>query len=441
MQALRLLAAIGICFASFSQAEGPVLDYGEPILVQFPGASISRTEFEVNYQAWIDFQPALNQQPQQDYRKFLSLLIQLKQLALVADGNGMSRESNFSLKLSRFLETAHETGLLDRDIENWKLHEAYFRQQYIVNASHILVTQAANAESEQSALRKIRRFREHLLARDAIFSDLAIRESDDPSALKNNGRLGYFTVFDQIYPLETAAYRMPIGKVSDPVKSRFGYHLIKVTGRHKVNGLKHASQIFIKHPSSDKPEMELAKLKIDRIYSRLNSSNFAELATTYSEDYKTSSKGGDLGTDRLIDPVETVKLELPVGAYSTPFETPLGWHIVKVTAIQPFQSFLQMRPLLRQKIKLDSRVAREIDSIFQVAETGASDSAVFNTYFEDLLCRLLLLRSTHTSLPKSGARVDLINYLMNTDLPRNLLDMMKNYPAKIDQNVLRSIVE
>lgn len=62
----------------------------------------------------------------------------------------------------------------------------------------------------------------------AAFDSLARIYSTDPSAKSNGGDLGYFTAFRMVYPFEKAAYiKVAVGEVSAPVRTKFGYHIIK----------------------------------------------------------------------------------------------------------------------------------------------------------------------------------------------------------------------
>ena len=87
----------------------------------------------------------------------------------------------------------------------------------IVRASHILV----KTEDQAWALKT-------KLTEGADFSDMAMTYSMCPSKEKG-GDLGYFGRGQMVPEFEYAAYSTPVGQVSDPVKTRFGWHLIKVT--------------------------------------------------------------------------------------------------------------------------------------------------------------------------------------------------------------------
>jgi len=88
-----------------------------------------------------------------------------------------------------------------------------------VRASHILVA----SEAEAVAISK-------KLATGAKFEELARQYSKCPSG-KSGGDLGFFGKGQMVKPFEDAAFSLAMGSVSNPVKTEFGYHLIKVTGK------------------------------------------------------------------------------------------------------------------------------------------------------------------------------------------------------------------
>ena len=88
-----------------------------------------------------------------------------------------------------------------------------------VRASHILVS----TDAEAVAISK-------KLATGAKFEDLARQYSKCPSG-KSGGDLGFFGKGMMVKEFEAAAFSLPMGSVSKPVKTEFGYHLIKVTGK------------------------------------------------------------------------------------------------------------------------------------------------------------------------------------------------------------------
>ncbi len=101
-------------------------------------------------------------------------------------------------------------------------------------ASHILI--AVSADADEAAVEKARNKAleiEQRLAKGASFEELARKESDDPGSAKKGGDLGYFArgVMDAAF--EDKAFSMKVGEVSEPVRSRFGFHIIRLDGIRK----------------------------------------------------------------------------------------------------------------------------------------------------------------------------------------------------------------
>jgi parvulin-like peptidyl-prolyl isomerase len=96
----------------------------------------------------------------------------------------------------------------------YNAHKAEFRS---VKASHILVA----TEDEAKAVKK-------RLKKDRDFAAVAKEVSTDPSAKQNGGDLGFFTKDQMVKPFADKAFAMKVNEISDPVKSEFGYHIIKV---------------------------------------------------------------------------------------------------------------------------------------------------------------------------------------------------------------------
>ncbi len=88
-----------------------------------------------------------------------------------------------------------------------------------IRASHILVDDEKTAKDIQAKI-----------AGGSLFEEMAKLHSSCPSKAKG-GDLGWFGKGQMVKPFEEAAFGLSEGKVSEPVKTQFGYHLIKVTGK------------------------------------------------------------------------------------------------------------------------------------------------------------------------------------------------------------------
>ena len=241
------------------------------------------------------------------------------------------------------------------------MREAYQNQTQEVRAMHILIKADANATPADTlkAYNKTMAIRERLM-KGEDFASLAKAVSEDPSAKDNGGDLGYFTAFQMVYPFEKAAYDTKVGEVSMPVRTRYGYHLIKVVDKRSARGEIHVAHIVVK-PKSETDGEANAQTKINEIYQKSLSgeSTFEDLASKFSDDPTSAKKGGELawfGTGKMVIEFEDAAYSLKNnGDVSQPFKTSFGWHIVKRLDYKPLPSFESMEKELKNKVSKDSR--------------------------------------------------------------------------------------
>ena len=239
----------------------------------------------------------------------------------------------------------------------------------VVAASHLLVLCGAESEPADTlkAFENATALRDSIVDGHVTFEELASKNSGDPSAKQNKGYLGYFSVFDMVYPFETGAYNTPVGEISQPVRTGYGYHLIRVEDRMESVGKQRLSHIIIRiGPQYSAKDSAQAGKKIAEIYERLKTDEtFEDVAGKYSDDQVSAKKGGDLGWGRLIPEMENVKRKLKVGEFSEPFNTPYGWHILKVTDVEPIKPFSETEAEIKSKIARDARSYLSKDKLIE----------------------------------------------------------------------------
>ncbi len=108
-------------------------------------------------------------------------------------------------------------------------HKDRYVEPEAIRARHILieVPQGASPEEEAKALKKAREIRQKAL-KGEDFAKLAQKYSADPGTKEKGGDLGFFTRGQMVKEFEEAAFALKPGEVSQPVRTAFGYHLIKV---------------------------------------------------------------------------------------------------------------------------------------------------------------------------------------------------------------------
>lgn len=239
------------------------------------------------------------------------------------------------------------------------IRQAYNRMQTDIHVEHILLKVDPNASPADTlkAFKKITEWRKQILAKKKDFNTLAADSSTDPTAKDNKGDLGWITAMQVIYPFETAAYNTKPGTISNPVRTRFGYHLIKVVETRPSRGTITAAHLFIKVPANATDEdKQKAKQKIDSIYGLVkNGGNWDELVKEYSQDKTSSANGGKLaafGTGQMVPEFEEAAYALKnPGDISQPVKTKFGWHIIKLVEKKPMGTYDQTKDDIRKKIE------------------------------------------------------------------------------------------
>lgn len=194
------------------------------------------------------------------------------------------------------------------------------------------------------------------------FAELAKKYSKDPSAQTNGGNIGYFTVLQTVYPFETVAYETKKGDISMPVRTRFGYHLVKVNDAREAQGEITVAHILLKIPTgADKEGIEQVRLQAENIYNLAlkGEQTFDELVALYSDDKTTKNKAGLLppfGTGRMVEEFELAAFNLKKdGDLAKPVQTDYGFHIIKRISKKAQPTFEEAKGELKKKIERDSR--------------------------------------------------------------------------------------
>ncbi len=369
------LCILSIASLSFSQENKK-----DPVLITIGPEKITKSEF-LNVYKKNNINEVMDKKSIDEY---LSLYTKFKLKVLEAKQLGMDTTSTFITELAGYRKQLAKPYLSDKNIDENLINEAYERMKYDIRASHILVKvdQDASPQDTLAAYNKIMDARKRILKGES-FENVAVEFSDDPSAKDrpatggnpamkgNKGDLGYFTAFDMIYPFETGAYNTKVGEVSMPVRTSYGYHLIKVYDKKPAMGKVQVAHIFIKVPKSDTvKDVQQFKNKIDEIYKKLKEgASYEQLAEQYSDDKGSAKKGGVLppfGVNRMVPEfIETIAKLKNVGDYSEPVQTPYGWHIIKLIDRKGIGNLDDIKQEIKTKIEKDSRALKSRDAIIK----------------------------------------------------------------------------
>ena len=298
------------------------------------GKNITKTEFEAIYHKNNTKNAASDTKSLEDY---MQLFINFKLKVKEAEELGLDTVSAFKNELEGYRKQLAAPYLTDNEVNDKLLKEAYERMKKDVRASHILIKCDAGALPKDT----LAAYNKAISARNRVvkgedFAKVAKELSDDPSAKDNGGDLGYFTSMQMVYPFEDVAFKTAKGAISEPIRTQFGYHIIKVLDRRPSQGQITVAHIMVRsNPGMPEEDSIAARKKIFDIYDRLKKNeNFSSLALEFSDHTDSKTKGGVLpafGTGTMVPSFENAAFALKdTNSFSMPFQTPFGWHIVKL---------------------------------------------------------------------------------------------------------------
>ena len=306
---------------------------------------------------------------------YLDLFVNFRMKVMEAEAQKLDTSAKFHKELAGYRKQLAKPFMSSDDISDELLQEAYERSLKDIRASHILIRcdkHALPSDTLKAYNKAIEVRNKAIKGQD--FGDLAVRYSDDPSAKDspatqdmparkgNRGDLGYFTVFNMVYPFETGAYNTKEGDISMPVRTDFGYHIIKVNSVTDAMGTIQAAHVFLQLPFDASAEDEAAmKQKADNIYKELmeqNGKNWNEAVNQYSDDRGTVSRGGALSNftvSRIVPEFIEACKSIEPNEIAKPVRTMYGYHIIKLISKTGVGSIEKESKNLTERIEKDMR--------------------------------------------------------------------------------------
>lgn len=406
---------------------------------------------------------------------YMDLFVNFKLKVKEAETLGLDKDPSFIKEFDGYRSQLAAPYLVDETITENLIKEAYEHMKYDVRASHILIMVDADAKPADTlkAWNKIMDLRQRALDGES-FGELAYEYSDDPSARErevygmkyppNYGDLGYFTSFIMIYNFEKAAYNTPVGEISMPVRTNFGYHIIYVTDKVPAMGNCIASHIIFRVSEKTAADSAKALEKAQKAYDRIMAGeDFAEVAKEVTEDPSTKETGGRLKSffPFQMEPNFIKNLsKLEEGGVTKPFFSPFGVHVAKLHSKAGIKSFEEEKPEIIKKINQSDRVAIENKILVNKLKEEYNFKEYEENYYdfiEDIVENYHSLKSVDASDEKvlftydnqQKTQLDFIKYLVGLKInPREKatsLAIYKYYNNYVDevlkQNQFESLEE
>ena len=348
----RILLLFLICFnVSFSQL------YKNDILFEVNDSIILTEEFHRVYNKNIELIDEINQK---DFESYLDLFINYKIKLAEAYDLGLHEDPKYKSELNKYAKQLQNTYLTDKDTEEKFLKEAYERTKFEVNVSHVLIKFDENNYDTIQVYNKLKSLKNAFL--NSSVDDFIKNHNHDNKMIVEN--LGYFSAFKMIYDFENIAYQTPVGQVSEPFRTRFGFHILKVNDKRNSLG-----EITVGHIMTYKNKADAFE-RIKNISDSLKSGlSFEYLAKKYSEDKNSSFKGGRLNpfSSGQINSIPFEKAAFNLSnndEISNPIETKYGWHIIKLYDKKNVKEFDEIKFQLLNKLKKSSRFDKVSESFY-----------------------------------------------------------------------------
>lgn len=347
----------------------PGLSQPDETLITIGGTKISKGEFERIYQK--NNNNLYNPDDKKTPEDYLQLFVDFKLKVIEAETLKMDTSTAFVNELAGYRTELAAPYLTDVTYTEQMVKELYDRTTKEVSASHLLLNVSPNAtrQEEEEVREKILKIKQEIIA-GKDFGAAAVEYSQDPSAKNNKGELGYFSAFNMVVPFENAAFSTPSGEISEPVRTQYGWHILKVHDIRKNQGEILVAHIMKMFPRDMTPETKTRlKSQIDSIYTEVkNGADFAQLAREKSDDKRSAQQGGEMpwfASGRMIQEFSKPAFALQnKGDISEIVESPYGYHIIKKLDMRPVPSFEESKKELETRIKQDPQRSQTSKTVF-----------------------------------------------------------------------------
>jgi peptidyl-prolyl cis-trans isomerase SurA len=338
-----LFLSLNISFSQVSDSDVLLTISDEPVLA---------TEFVRVYNKNLDL---VQDDSQKGVESYLNLFINYKLKLAEAKSLGYDKYPAYLKELKTYQNQLTQNYLIDKDVTDELVLEAYERTINEVKAQHVLV-RVENFETDTlQAFNAVLAFKDRL--KNENFDSLKKEIHNGKNIFVED--LGFFTAFKMAYNFESKAFNTNVGDVSDPFRTKFGYHVVKILDKRKSKGEVSVAHIMIANTQKD--NTLVAKDRILELHRLLvQGEDFGNLAKQFSDDKSSSVRNGELKPFKSGQ-INSTKFEntafslKKIGDISDPIQTQFGWHILKLIKKTPVADFNKIKQDLENKVGKDSR--------------------------------------------------------------------------------------
>lgn len=419
------------------------------IVATYGGQSLTLSEFEEQYARTVGNRAMAQDDSLAEYQDFLQRYVDFRLKVLEGRQAGYHEDPSILAEINNYRTSFAKPYLLDKEVITPVIEDLYERSSEMVKASHILirVPPTATPADTLAAYNKITAIRDSV-QQGIPFGDLAFRNSEDPSAQREGGGpgyrgdLGFFTAGRMVEEFENQAYMTPVGEVSEPFRTQFGYHILYVDDRQPTVPNVEVSHIMSRIMGQTPEDTSAALTKIQEAQARLAAGEpFGEVASALSDDTNSARNGGAVGTlryddYRVAESFREAAFALEVGTPSDIVQTPYGYHIILLTdrdALGTFEEEYESLKKIASNLPRTKRAEEQLAIDTRKRYNATIDSTALRTLVvaskpDSVLIQLTEAPFTETELNQSIVTLgdstftvrDLSTFVKNNRIPRGL---------------------
>lgn len=330
--------------------------HSDIVIAKYGGEKVTMAEFEKAYSKNVGGYEKASNDSYDNYKNFSDLYVNFKMKLKDAYERGYNKDENLLSELTDYKKKVGSSYIQEKYLVEPNIKELYERRKEEIRASHLMI-RPEQTGGDEPAREITKALLDSILNMGMSFEELTKVHSQDFYSKDKGGDIFYFTAGQLPYEFEDACYKTPVGTVHpEVVKTKFGYHIIKVTERKPRIPKIQAAHILVSFMNQEgNVDSAGAKAKIEEVAEKLKQGqDFSELAKEYSDDTGTKDRGGDLGffeRRMMVQPFDEAAFNLQVGEISDIVETQFGYHIIKLLGKGELQPFEQEKDNLKTILK------------------------------------------------------------------------------------------
>lgn len=339
---------------SFAMLAG-IIGCGGSYVADLAGDKISIDDFEQVYAKNNGGWEVAAKTSLEDKQKFLDLYVKFRLKVKEAYSLGYHQDKELKDELNDYRKNLAVSYMLEKEITKPALEKLYQRKQKEIRASHILIgTGSDNPVDTMINFTYAKKIIDSLQY-GISFETLALNNSQDPSVQYNKGDLYYFSAGSMVPEFEDAVYGLKKGDVTPyPIRTQFGYHVIKVTDILDNQGPIHVSHIMKRLAPNSSVEDSVKAMEILSAYrdSILTGMDFGDVARSISDDTYSGGRGGDLGfidRGRTVREFDDLIFGMKDSSISPVIRTQFGLHLVKRHTAKGIAPYKEMETQLKSE--------------------------------------------------------------------------------------------